>query len=204
LRKADDLKRLEIDHEQTSQRLRDLNSELDHLRNTEVKNRQHKMSLDAQLADLTQQRNDLIRRLNDMSEKYETYVSQMNHERVDTQKSNKSHVKNLVAKLLFQILDENITRTKKNALCEIASTAKQMTNLELRLKKMQRILSNYTEDRKRSYLRLWYRQAFNVIFENYRRNAIIDGGVDLKMRQKFFFLWRQVYLNRKRIYSNKI
>ena len=24
------------------------------------------------------------------------------------------------------------------------------------------------------------------------------------MRQKFFFLWRQIYLNRKRIYANKI
>ena len=53
LRKADDLKRLELDHEQTTMRLRDLNTELDHLRNTEVRNREHKISLDQQLADLT-------------------------------------------------------------------------------------------------------------------------------------------------------
>ena len=33
LRKADDLKRLEIDHDDTNNRLRDLNNQLDHLRN---------------------------------------------------------------------------------------------------------------------------------------------------------------------------
>ena len=53
IRKADDRKRLELDHDQTSQRLRELNNELDHLRNTEVRNREHKLSMDQQLADLT-------------------------------------------------------------------------------------------------------------------------------------------------------
>ena len=87
---------------------------------------------------------------------------------------------------------------------EIASTAKIMINLESKVNKLQRILGNYVTDRKRSYLRIWYRKAFNVVHENYKRNSIIDGNVSHKMRQKFFFLWRQLYLNRKRIYANKI
>lgn len=87
---------------------------------------------------------------------------------------------------------------------EIASTAKIMINLESKVNKLQRILGNYVTDRKRSYLRIWYRKAFNVVHENYKRNTIIDGNVSHKMRQKFFFLWRQLYLNRKRIYANKI
>ena len=107
LRKADDLKRLELDHEQTNNRLRDLNGQLDHLRGTEVQNRQQKIALDEQLADLTNQRNDLIKRMNELSEKYENYVNSMNRERVDIQASNKQHVKVLVAKLLHQIMDEN-------------------------------------------------------------------------------------------------
>ena len=53
MRKADDLKRLEEDHEQTNRRIRDLQSELEHLRNNEIKNRQHKVALDDQLNDLT-------------------------------------------------------------------------------------------------------------------------------------------------------
>ena len=40
--------------------------------------------MDDQLQDLTNQRNDLIRRMNELSDKYETYVSQMNVERIDT------------------------------------------------------------------------------------------------------------------------
>mmetsp|Transcript_37397 Transcript_37397/g.49149 ORF Transcript_37397/g.49149 Transcript_37397/m.49149 type:complete len:132 (-) Transcript_37397:3663-4058(-) len=89
LRKSDDLKRLEEDHEATSKRIRDLQSELEHLRNNEIKNRQHKVALDDQMGDLTNQRNELIRRMNELSEKYETYVSQMNVERINTQHANK-------------------------------------------------------------------------------------------------------------------
>ena len=204
LRKADDLKRLEEDHEQTNRRIRDLQTELEHLRNNEIKNRQHKVALDDQLTDLTNQRNDLIRRMNELSEKYETYVGQMNVERINTQHANKQHVKTLVAKLMFQLLDENIRRKKKLGLQEIAQTAKIMINLETKVKKLQRILGNYVVDRKRFHLRVWYRKAFNVVHQNYKRNTIIDGNVSHKLRQKFFFLWRQLYLNRKRIYANKI
>ena len=107
LRKADDLKRLESDHNVTNSRLRELNDQLDHLRNTEVTNRQQKVAMDEQLADLTNQRNDLIKRMNELSDKYENYVQSMNAERVDIQQSNKQHVKVLVAKLLHQIMDEN-------------------------------------------------------------------------------------------------
>jgi len=79
-----------------------------------------------------------------------------------------------------------------------------MINLETRVKKLHRILGNYIVDRKRFFLRVWYRKAFNVVHQNYKRNSIIDGNVSHKMRQKFFFRWRQLYLNRKRIYANKI
>lgn len=58
----------------------------------------------------------MIRRMNELNEKYETYVSQMNNERIDTQYHNKQHVKTLVAKLLFQVLDENLRRKKKMGL----------------------------------------------------------------------------------------
>lgn len=54
--------------------------------------------------------------MNELNEKYETYVSQMNNERIDTQYHNKQHVKTLVAKLLFQVLDENLRRKKKMGL----------------------------------------------------------------------------------------
>ena len=45
--------------------------------------------MDGQLADLTNQRNDLIKKMNELSDKYENYVQSMNRERVDIQQSNK-------------------------------------------------------------------------------------------------------------------
>lgn len=56
--------------------------------------------MDNELQDLTNQRNDLIRRMNELSEKYDGYVSQMNRERYEITERNKLHVKMLVAKLL--------------------------------------------------------------------------------------------------------
>ena len=79
-----------------------------------------------------------------------------------------------------------------------------MVNLESKATKLFRVLGNYIEDRKRSSLRTWYRKALNVVHENYKRNSLIDGNVEYNNKQKFFFLWRQVYLNRKRIFANKI
>ena len=79
-----------------------------------------------------------------------------------------------------------------------------MINLESKSTKLFRVLGNYIADRKRSALRTWYRKALNVVHENYKRNSLIDGNVEHNMKQKFYFLWRQVYLNRKRIFANKI
>ena len=101
-------------------------------------------------------------------------------------------------------MDENLRRKKKLAFQEITSTARQMSNLESKATKLFRVLGNYIEDRKRTGLRTWYRKALNVVNENYKRNSLIDRNVEHNNKQKFFFLWRQVYLNRKRIFANKI
>lgn len=51
--------------------------------------------------DLTKDRNDLIRRMNELSDKYEDYVNTMNKERGEIMRANKNHVKLLTTKLLF-------------------------------------------------------------------------------------------------------
>jgi len=64
--------------------------------------------MEDELEDLTRERNELIRRMNELSDRYEDYVSTMNRERIEIMKANKNHVKLLTAKLLFQILSESI------------------------------------------------------------------------------------------------
>jgi hypothetical protein len=53
-----------------------------------------------------------------------------------------------------------------------------MGNLQNKLSRLHRIFCNYSEDRTRFFLRLWYRKAFNVIHENYKRNSLIDANVN--------------------------
>jgi flagellar biosynthesis/type III secretory pathway protein FliH len=80
--------------------------------------------MDSQLAELTAQRNDLIKRMNELSDRYETYVDTMNRERQEISRQNKQQVKHLVAKLLVQILNENLHKKRKNAFLEVNNTAK--------------------------------------------------------------------------------
>ena len=74
--------------------------------------RNEKRRMEDELDHLTRERNDLIRRMNELSDKYEDYVSTMNRERIEIMKANKNHVKLLTIKLFFQILNEMILKRK--------------------------------------------------------------------------------------------
>lgn len=72
--------------------------------------------MEDELEDLTRERNDLIRRMNELSDKYEEYVTSMNKERIEIMKANKKHVKFLTAKLFFQIMNEAIFKRRKEGM----------------------------------------------------------------------------------------
>ncbi len=57
--------------------------------------------MEDELDDLTRERNELIRRMNELSDKYEDYVTTMNRERMEIMKANKNHVKLLTSKLFL-------------------------------------------------------------------------------------------------------
>lgn len=63
---------------------------------------------------------------------------------------------------------------------EVVGTSKQMANLETRLTKLTRVMGGYLENRKRHYLREWYRRALNVVHETCTRNNILDTKVKFK------------------------
>lgn len=56
--------------------------------------------------------------------------------------------------------------------------------------KFARVIYNYGVERKRSYLRLWYRKAMNVVHENYKNLNLIQFNVDKKRKIKFYYKWR--------------
>jgi len=66
-------------------------------------------------------------------------------------------VKLLTAKLLFQILQEAIMIRKKKCFQEVKQCSSQIMNMERKLEKFARVMGNYGVDRKKFYLRKWYR-----------------------------------------------
>lgn len=87
-------------------KLRDLNSQLDIIRSQEMQNKAEKRRMEDELEHLTRDRNDLISRMNELSDRYEDYVRSMNKEREEIMKQNRSHIKLLTSKLFFQLLSE--------------------------------------------------------------------------------------------------
>jgi len=134
--------------------------------------------------------------MNELSDKYENYVNQMNSERQHIIVSNKRHVKLLSTKLLVQVMGENIRLKRKTAMSSIRETSKEMNNMELRLGKLKKILTTFYDDQRRHYLRKWYSKAFNVVHENYKKHHLIDHNVHIKMKRQFFYQWRSQFLLR--------
>jgi len=89
---------------------------MDSLRNQEHHSSTEKRRMEDELEDLTRERNDLIRRMNELSDKYDDYVNTMNKERFEIMKTNKNHVKMLTAKLFSQIMSEALFKRKKVAI----------------------------------------------------------------------------------------
>lgn len=193
-RKSDELRRLERDHEGHLQRLHDLSQMLDSLRGQEAHSIQEKRRMEDELDDLTRERNDLIRRMNELSDKYEDYVCTMNRERLELMKANKQHVKLLTAKLFMQICTEAVFKRRKDALQEIKGCARHVTNMESKMQRFARVIYGYGEHRRRHYLRLWYRKAMNAVHENYKKLNLVQYNVDKKRRITFYYKWRQAFL----------
>ena len=79
---------MEEENELNSLKMRDLNKQYEELRNREVHSQHQKRRLEEEYSELTHQRNDLVRRMNDLSDKYENYVTTMNRERTEIMATN--------------------------------------------------------------------------------------------------------------------
>jgi hypothetical protein len=66
--------------------------------------------------------------------------------------------------------------------------------METKMTKFARVIFNYGVDRKRHFLRLWYRKAMNVVHENYKKLNLVEFNVDKKRKIKFYYKWRQAFL----------
>lgn len=72
------------------------------------------------------------------------------------------------------------------------------------MRKFVRIMSQYGTEKKRSYLRLWYRKAMNFTHENYKKLNLVEFNVSKKRKIKFYYKWRQAFLENRKNYDSKV
>ena len=142
--------------------------------------------------------------MNELSDRYEDYVQTMNRERSEIMKQNRSHIKLLTSKLLFQILNESMHQRKKNAFSSILETSNYMASHTKRVQRFARIFIRYTDETKRHYLRKWYRKAMNFTHENYKQKGLIDFNVNKKTKTMAFLKWRQAFLKNRAMFEHKL
>jgi hypothetical protein len=76
--------------------------------------------------------------------------------------------------------------------------------METKLQRFAKVMFNYGVDRKRFYLRKWYLNSMNYIHESYKKLNLVSYGVAKKRKIKFFYKWRQAFLQNKKDYDSKI
>ena len=60
-----------------------------------------KRRLEDELAEITNEKENLMRRMNDLTNRYDDYVNSMQREREEITRANRNHIKLLTAKLFF-------------------------------------------------------------------------------------------------------
>ena len=87
-------------------------------------------------------------------------------------------------------MSEMIHWRRKDALQEMIGCAAHISNMELKMRKFTRIIGQYGTERKRHFLRLWYRKAMNFTHENYKKLNLVEYNVNKKRKIKFYYKWR--------------
>ncbi len=75
------MRRLEREHESNIERLRELTHQLESLRGQEMHGKGEKRRLEDELAEITREKENLLRRMQDLSQRYDEYVTTMERER---------------------------------------------------------------------------------------------------------------------------
>jgi hypothetical protein len=104
-----------VEHQANLQRLHELTQQLEHLRGQEMQGKGEKRRLEDELAEITKEKEGLIRRMQDLQIRYDDYVRTMEGERAEMIRTQRHHVKLLTSKLFHQILSEMVRRRRKDA-----------------------------------------------------------------------------------------
>jgi len=74
-----------------------------------------KRRLEDELGELTREKENLVRRMQDLSTRFDEYVANMERERQEITRANRNHIKLLTAKLFYQTFSDMLRVRRKES-----------------------------------------------------------------------------------------
>lgn len=124
------MSRIEHEHEENIQRLRELTHQLESLRGQEMHGKGEKRRLEDELGELTREKENLLRRMQDLGTRFDEYVNNMERERLEITRANRNHIKLLTAKLFFQTFSDMLRIRRKESFQAMQSCSHQLKKVE--------------------------------------------------------------------------
>lgn len=152
-----------------------------------------KNSLKDTLDDLVKERNDLIFRMNNLTEKYELYVKEMTKEREETIKSNKNRTKLLTASTLLT----QLAKRKNQRLSTAMERIKRMAGYHQCLIKCAEELAHWQDEYKKKLMglafRRWWHTGLSWTQERAINDTLLQREHNRKQRAMLFSQWQKAF-----------
>lgn len=160
----------------------------------ETAREEEKTEMKATVDKLTQERNNMIFRMNDLAEKYELFVKNLNKEKEEIAKTNKKHSKLLTSSILFSHLQNRIHQQMGIAMEQIQKMFKFRKVAARRIGELIKLQNHYKTRVLESAFNFWRRSKLNWAREREITKKLIMEKMEKKQRVIFFMRWRAEYL----------
>jgi len=208
----EDYIKLEAGYRDLCSKLKSVEDEIENLIEKERLGQLHINEISENAEKITNERNDLIYKLNDLAEKYEMYVKTLNQEREDITKTNYKHTKLLVGGILFETIKTRILIRQGYTLNKIKKYGEFIQKRQKKLIEVLKIRKNYVKFMKSNKLLKWKQKALKTIKQIGINLHLIDKKVNKKLLGKIFDKWHTKFIyhsdlihthlnNAKRIYE---
>lgn len=202
-KKAEDVAELERVHFRTLEELAAVGSELEQLRAREEACGQEAAGYEQDVGQLVRDRDDLIFRMNELTNKYEDFIRAQDAEVGELSDHHRSLNKILTSKLLNGSLLKIASRVRRQTYKRIKAFAAGVTHHQATMRRCLRLCGAARESLAQQYFWRWYSRALSFLGEQGRIDNVVGQRVAARTRASFFYHWRQAYLASVRRFDRK-
>ena len=178
-------------HEKTRKEMNDLETEAIALRERLKMQNDNINDLEGEVQKVESEKTDLINRMNDLTNKYDAYVSTMSREREDLANTTRKHIKLLTAKILSERLGSLL---KKQYFASVSNMTTKVHKDYSKYHMAERIcgvLSRLAKRELKAAFQNWYQTLLNWPNERRRREQLLSNIVRDRAKRLGFRTWLQ-------------